>query len=66
MCAQSRHRGLRRPAKAGYTPILPKVRVALNYAIREVTAASFDSGAGPNAQLDGIGNRYGVQLTAIF
>lgn len=44
----------------------PKVRVTANYAIREVNAPNFGPGAGPNANLDGIDDRYGIQLTAIF
>jgi hypothetical protein len=45
----------------------PKTRVTLNYEIRNFTC---DSGlaacVGPNTNLDGVGNRVGLQLTAIF
>lgn len=44
----------------------PKARVTFNYALRDVNAPNFAAGAGPNANLDGIDDRYGVQLTAIF
>jgi hypothetical protein len=43
-----------------------KTRVTFNYAARDITAINFGEGAGPNANLDGIKNRYGVQLTAVF
>lgn len=47
-----------------------KTRVTLNYATRDIEAVNFDpSGAGagnPNANLKGIEDRYGIQLTAIF
>ena len=44
----------------------PRTRVTLNYALRDVTAPNFAAGAGPNANLDGIHDRYGIQLTAVF
>jgi len=44
----------------------PRVRVAFNYEFRNADAVNFGSGAGPNANLDGIGNRLGVQITGIW
>ena len=44
----------------------PRVRVAFNYEISDAEAPNFDSGKGPNANLDGIENRFSVQITAIF
>lgn len=44
----------------------PRVRVAVNYEMRNGEAPNFPSGAGPNANLDGIENRIAVQLTAIW
>jgi hypothetical protein len=44
----------------------PRTRVTFNYAMRDVTAPNFAAGAGPNANLDGIGDRYSLQLTTIF
>jgi len=44
----------------------PRVRVAVNYEFRSANAPEFGPGAGPNANVDGIGNRVGVQLTAIW
>jgi len=41
-------------------------RVTFDYAIRDIHAPNFGDGAGPNANLDGIKNRYGVQVTTIF
>jgi predicted porin len=45
----------------------PKTRLTVNYEIRDFTC---DSGAaacnGPNTNLKGVGDRVGVQLTAIF
>lgn len=43
-----------------------KTRATLNYAIRNVETPDFGSGAGPNAQMDGIGNRLALQVTAVF
>lgn len=43
-----------------------KTRATFNYAIRDINAPNFGTGAGPNANLDGIKNRYGVQITAIY
>ncbi len=43
-----------------------KSRLTVNYAIRDVTAVNYGAGAGPNANLDGIGDRLALQLTHIF
>jgi len=43
-----------------------KTRATLNYAIRDVETPDFAEGAGPNAQMDGIGNRLALQVTAVF
>lgn len=43
-----------------------KTRATINYAIRDVETPDFDAGAGPNAQMDGIGNRLALQVTAVF
>jgi len=43
-----------------------KSRLTVNYAMRDVSAVNYTSGAGPNAQLDGIGDRLALQLTHIF
>jgi len=44
----------------------PRVRAAFNYEFRGANAPNFGPGAGPNANVDGIGNRIGVQVTAIW
>ncbi len=44
----------------------PRVRAAFNYEIRSANAPNFGPGAGPNANLDGIDDRIGVQITAIW
>ena len=44
----------------------PRVRVAVNYEFRSADAPEFGPGAGPNANVDGIGNRVAIQLTAIW
>ena len=44
----------------------PKTRVAFNYLFRDVETADFAAGVGPNAQMDGIGDRLALQVTAIF
>ena len=44
----------------------PRVRVALNYEMRNAEAPNFPSGAGPNGQVDGIDDRIGIQVTAIW
>jgi len=44
----------------------PRVRVAVNYEIREGHAPNFPSGLGPNAQVDGIDDVIAVQVTGIF
>jgi hypothetical protein len=44
----------------------PRVRVALNYEMREGNAPNFPAGAGPNGNVDGIDDRIGVQVTAIW
>jgi hypothetical protein len=43
-----------------------KTRVAFNYERNSAEALSFASGAGPNANLDGVGNRIAAQVTHIF
>jgi predicted porin len=43
-----------------------KTRLTLNYAIRDHNAPNFPTGAGPNANLDGIKDRAAIQLTHIF
>ncbi len=43
-----------------------KTRVTLNYAIRDVETPDFASGAGPNANMDGIDDRLALQVTAVF
>lgn len=44
----------------------PRVRIALNYEIREGNAPNFGAGAGPNGNVDGIDNRIALQITAIW
>jgi len=44
----------------------PRVRLAFNYEFRSANAPEFGAGAGPNANVDGIDDRIGVQLTAIW
>ena len=44
----------------------PRVRVALNYEFREGNAVNFPAGAGPNANVGGIDDRIGIQITAIW
>jgi len=43
-----------------------KSRITVNYSTRDVTAVNFAEGAGPNANLDGIGDRVAAQFTHIF
>jgi len=43
-----------------------KSRLTLNYAMRDVTAVDWSAGAGPNAELDGVGDVLSMQLTHIF
>jgi hypothetical protein len=43
-----------------------KTRLTINHIIRDVEAPDWGGGAGPNANLDGIGNRTALQLTHIF
>ncbi|MDH5179259.1 MAG: OprO/OprP family phosphate-selective porin [Gammaproteobacteria bacterium] len=43
-----------------------KTRVSFNHEMRDVEAIKFATGAGPNAQVDGIDARTSVQLTHIF
>ena len=43
-----------------------KTRLNLEYAMREAEAVDFDSGAGPNDNLDGVDDRIALQLTHIF
>jgi hypothetical protein len=44
----------------------PRVRAAFNYEFRSANAPEFGPGAGPNANVDGIDDRIGVQITAIW
>ena len=44
----------------------PRVRVALNYEIRSGEAVNFPAGAGPNANVEGIDDRIGIQVTGIW
>ena len=44
----------------------PRVRLAINYEMREGHAPNFAAGAGPNAQVDGIGDRLALQITGIW
>lgn len=44
----------------------PRVRLAINYEIREGNAPNFPAGAGPNGNVDGIDNRIALQVTAIW
>jgi hypothetical protein len=44
----------------------PRVRLAINYEIREGHAVNFGAGAGPNGQVDGIDNRLALQITGIW
>ena len=44
----------------------PRVRAAFNYEFRSANAPNFGTLLGPNANLDGIDNRIGVQVTAIW
>jgi hypothetical protein len=44
----------------------PRVRIALNYEMREGNAPNFPSGAGPNANVDGIDDRIALQVTGIW
>lgn len=43
-----------------------KTRINMEIADRTFEAVDFDGGAGPNANLDGVSQRYAVQLTHIF
>ncbi len=43
-----------------------KTRITFNYAFRDFEAVNFASGAGPNANLDGVKGRAAIQITAIF
>lgn len=43
-----------------------KSRLTLNYEIHHAEAPDWDSNEGPNANLDGVGNRVAVQITHIF
>ena len=42
------------------------MRVALNYEIRSAEAPNFPAGAGPNANVEGIDDRIGIQVTGIW
>jgi hypothetical protein len=44
----------------------PRVRVAFNYEFRSAEAKDFPAGAGPNANLDDLSDRIGVQVTGIW
>ena len=44
----------------------PRVRIAVNYEMRNGNAPDFPSGAGPNANVDGIDNRLAIQVTGIW
>ena len=44
----------------------PRVRAAFNYEMRGADAPNFGPGAGPNGNVDGIDDRIGVQITAIW
>lgn len=44
----------------------PRVRIAINYEIREGNAPEFGPGAGPNGNVDGIDNRIAIQATGIW
>lgn len=43
-----------------------KTRLTINHALRDFEAINFGSGAGPNAQLDGVDTRTAIQVTHIF
>ena len=43
-----------------------KTRINMEIADRSFEAVDFDGGAGPNANLDGVNQRFAVQLTHIF
>ena len=43
-----------------------KTRVAINYEIRQANAPNFAAGAGPNNNLDGVGDVVSVQITSFF
>lgn len=43
-----------------------KTRYTFNYQKRKVESPDWASGAGPNAQMDGIGDRWAMQVTHIF
>ena len=44
----------------------PRVRLAINYEMRSGDAVNFPSGAGPNANVDGIDDRLAIQITGIW
>jgi len=44
----------------------PRVRIAINYEMREGDAVNFPSGAGPNANVGGIDDRIALQITGIW
>ena len=43
-----------------------KTRVAINYEIRSANAPNFAAGAGPNNNLDGVGDVLSLQITSFF
>jgi hypothetical protein len=44
----------------------PRVRIALNYEMRDANAVNFASGAGPNGNVDGIDDVIAIQVTGIW
>ena len=44
----------------------PRVRIAVNYEMREGDAINFPAGAGPNANVGGIDDVLAVQVTGIW
>ena len=42
------------------------MRFAFNYELAEAEAPNFPTGAGPNDNLDGIADRFAIQITGIF
>jgi hypothetical protein len=43
-----------------------KTRLAINYEIRSANAPNFAAGAGPNNNLDGVGNIFSLQVSSFF
>jgi hypothetical protein len=44
----------------------PRVRIALNYEVRDFEAVNFDDNAGPNRNVGGVDNRIAIQVTGIW